>query len=86
MVFGECRVLGIPVLSTRTTSADELLAKRGVGIVCENNTEAIYESIMKVVSGMIELPVIGENMSAKTNEQAEKDFWLLNDRIKRHLV
>ena len=81
MVFGECRVLGIPVLSTRTTSADELLAERGLGLVCENSTDAIYEGVKAIISGKVSLPIIGKDMSAKTNEQAEKDYRLLNDRI-----
>ena len=85
MVFGECRVLGVPVLSTRTTSADELLTERGAGFVCENNTDAIYESVKDVVSGKKTLPIIGEDMSAKTNVQAENDYRLLNDRIERSL-
>lgn len=85
MVFGECRVLGIPVLSTRTTSADELLAERGVGLVCENSTDAIYESVKDIITGKITLPLVSKEMSAKTNEQAEIDYQLLNYRIKRCL-
>lgn len=85
MVFGECRALGVPVLSTRTTSADELLVERGVGVVCENNTEAIFESVKKIISGRIPLPVIGSKVRAKTNDRAEKDYQKLNEIITKYL-
>lgn len=82
MVFGECRVIGIPVLSTRTTSADELLSERGVGIVCDNNTNDIYSSIKKVIDGELILPVIDNTLSERTNEKAENDFLKLNSTFK----
>ena len=85
MVFGECRVLGVPVLSTRTTSAVELLVERRVGLVCDNSTAAIYDSIKGVVSESIVLPVIEKGLSAETNARAEKDYHLLNDRIGRRI-
>ena len=88
MVFGECRVLGIPVLSTKTTSADELLAERGLGCVCENNTDALYESVKKIFEGSITFPIIDNTKSETTNEQAEKDFEsiysIINSKLKNY--
>lgn len=49
MVFGECNVLGIPILSTETVSARELVANRSVGIVCENSEEGLYISLKKII-------------------------------------
>lgn len=47
MVIGEALCLGVPVISTRTSSADELI-DRDVGIVCDNTSEAIYETLKMV--------------------------------------
>ena len=49
MVFGEAACLGIPILTTRTLSADELVRDNGIGIVCDNNSGAIYEMLKGVM-------------------------------------
>lgn len=48
MVFGEAMVLGVPVLSTNTCSAKELVAEKG--FVCENSEDAIYETLKQILS------------------------------------
>ena len=48
MVYKEAEVLGVPVLTTNTTSAEELVGEKG--FVCENDVESIkqaFENILK---------------------------------------
>ena len=50
MVFDEAATLGVPILSTATLSASELVEKRGIGAVCENNGEAILHMLESALS------------------------------------
>ena len=50
MVFDEAFMLGVPVLTTRTLSAVEKVGKCRHGLVCENNEEAIYDMLYRVIS------------------------------------
>ena len=49
MVFGEARTLGVPVLTTDTLSARELVESCGGGLVCENRDDAIYEMLCRAL-------------------------------------
>lgn len=49
MVFGECAALGIPILTTKTCSAEELVQQRALGIVCQNDEEGIYQGLKNVL-------------------------------------
>ena len=51
MVFGESAALGIPVLTTRTCSAEELIGARRLGWVTENSEEGLAEGIAKILDG-----------------------------------
>ena len=44
----EALILGVPVISTNVSGSEELI-NNGCGIVCENNEEALYEAIKKVL-------------------------------------
>lgn len=52
LVYGEACCLGLPVLTTNTTSANELVAEKGIGWVCENSDEGIYNSLRKLLSNL----------------------------------
>ena len=52
MVFGECAVLGVPIISTRTCSAVELVEDRSLGIVTENCAEGIYSVLKNILTGI----------------------------------
>lgn len=41
-VFTECEHFGVPVIATKTTSTDELVLKKNLGLVCENSENGIY--------------------------------------------
>ena len=42
IVFDEAAILGVPVLTTKTLSALEMVSDRGAGIVCGNSQDEIY--------------------------------------------
>ena len=54
MVFDEALALGVPILSTRTLSADELVADRNVGCVCDNDDDDIYDMLRKALGSELE--------------------------------
>lgn len=50
MVIGEAAYLGTPVLSTRTSSADEMIIKPGFGWVCDNTQAGIRNALAQLLS------------------------------------
>lgn len=50
MVIDEARCLGLPVLTTQTTSAQDMVAERGCGFVCENSKEGIAEALCRIAA------------------------------------
>lgn len=76
MVFGECQALGVPIVTTNTISAKELVEDRGLGIVCENNKLGIYSIIKDIFDGKVLLPKLSEKQINKLNHYANKQ---LND-------
>ena len=58
LVIDEALCLGIPVLSTKTTSSEDMILQRRCGWVCDNTQEAINEELYNVVAdrdGIIEM-------------------------------
>ena len=49
MVFEEARALGVPVLTTRTLSAQHMVADRKSGWVCENSAKGIHDGLRFVL-------------------------------------
>ena len=45
MVYNEAACLGIPILTTNTLSAKEIVEERGWGIVCSNDDGGIYQML-----------------------------------------
>lgn len=43
MVFGECWVLGIPIITTETSSAREMVEDQKIGFVCDNSQDGLYK-------------------------------------------
>ena len=74
MVFGEAEILGATVLTTDTSSAEELVLKRKTGIVCQNSDAAIKEALKKIIDGGCETN--GKN-AAFNNDTAIKEFMTL---------
>lgn len=51
MVIDEARSLGVPILTTETTSSRDMVSDMGCGFVCENSTAALCEKLYEVASG-----------------------------------
>lgn len=49
MVYGEANTLGVPILTTETLSARELVENRKIGMVCENHDDGIYKMLQGVL-------------------------------------
>jgi len=53
MVYAESMLLGVPVLTTKTCSAEELVGEKG--FVCENTEEGIYNALKHILTNKQEL-------------------------------
>ena len=79
MVIGEAACLGTPILTTKTSSAKEMVANTGYGWVCENSQMGIKDGLMH----LIEKTDIWKDRSTAlsdmvfSNEQAAADFFRL---------
>lgn len=51
MVFGESAVLEVPIITTNTCSAIELVEKRGLGWVVENSKDGIKKGVINAMKG-----------------------------------
>lgn len=72
MVIGEAACLDTPVLSTRTSSAEEMIARPGFGWVCDNSIEGLTESLR----ALLEMPQrIHINNTELNNETAKAQFF-----------
>ena len=76
MVIDEAGCLGLPVLSTKTTSTDEMIVDTGSGWVCENSQEALNEALDAILSDKKTLADLKSKLSARQtdNSTAEKQF------------
>lgn len=70
MVFNEAEVLGIPVLTTDTTSANEIVGGRGIGVVCKNDESALKS----VLTDIIKNKPKRNDIKSFSNETAVKQF------------
>lgn len=70
MVFDEACVLGIPILTTNTTSAKELVLERGIGVVCKNNDDDIKSVLIDIIRNQPDR----NDIQAFSNEKAVKQF------------
>ena len=50
VVIDEAASLGTPILSTRTSSADEMISDRALGWVCENSDKALTDALGALIS------------------------------------
>ena len=83
MVIGEAVRLGTPVLSTRTSSADEMILEPDVGWVCENSTQGLAQALEGLLKDPQWIGSKRDSMSSvpTDNETALQQFRaLLTDR------
>ena len=50
MVIDEAYILGVPTLTTRTNSSDEMVTARGCGWVCENDQDSLNRQLYDVLN------------------------------------
>ena len=79
MVIDEARCLGVPVLTTETTSSYDMVTARGCGWVYENSQSALNEMILRVVSDKNMISEAKEKLKICTvdNKPALSQFDLL---------
>ena len=53
MVYAEAAVLGVPVLTTQTTSAKELVESKHIGFVCDNSEEGLLDLLEKAITNKL---------------------------------
>ena len=74
MVFGECWALGIPVISTETSSAREMVEENKIGIVCQNSEEGIYKALKQFLDEKINTLMIEGLKYGNVNEIPYKNL------------
>ncbi len=77
MVIDEAAALGLPVLTVRTTSSDDMVTARGIGYVCENTDEALSAALTRALAGIEELRALKSRLreidaSAQNTEAIEQ--------------
>jgi glycosyltransferase involved in cell wall biosynthesis len=68
MVIDEARAIGLPILTVKTTSAEDMVAERDCGWVCENSDEALSLKLCELLADGTALSLMKERM-----QQAEVD-------------
>ncbi len=84
MVIEEARCLGVPVLTTRTTSSQEMVTQENCGWVCENDQEALEEIFLDLLRNPQKLREMKESLrrSPMDNGTALRQFTaLIEDRL-----
>lgn len=65
MVIDEARSVGLPVLTTETTSSRDMVADTSSGWVCDNSQEAIDEALLRVASDREKLAALKRDLLKK---------------------
>lgn len=73
MVFGEAAFFKLPIFTTDTTSANELVKAHGLGFVCENTDEAIKTDLEALLQNPGRIAATAEKIEI-SNEAALKEF------------
>lgn len=73
MVYGESAALGVPIVTTETCSAVELVNDRNIGVVLENSGEGIYKGIKSILLGETDLTKFKINKNT-INQNATEQF------------
>jgi glycosyltransferase involved in cell wall biosynthesis len=70
MVIDEAYILGVPTLTTRTNSSDEMVTDRGCGWVCENDQQSLNRALEEVLSDPAALKKLKEELRQRTVDNA----------------
>ncbi len=74
MVFGECAAFKVPVISTNTSSALELVENRNIGYVCDNTDEGLYDIVKKLLCGELDINSLYSINNNDVNHYAKKQL------------
>lgn len=70
MVIDEAYILGLPILTTRTNSSDEMVTARNCGWVCENSQEALNRALAEILQNETELKALKSRLLEKPVDNA----------------
>lgn len=73
VVFDEAMALGIPILTTETLSAVEMIENQHAGIVCQNNDDAIKDMLRRSLKEPLDFGID----CGKKNKTCEQQFAML---------
>ena len=73
MVYDEAAYFGLPVFTTETTSAREMVESRGAGFVCENTDEGIRKKLEELLAAP-DIILDKAKRIAVSNEKALEEF------------
>ena len=76
MVYGESAALGVPIVSTDTCSAEELVKDRNIGIVVDNNEAGIKRGLNEIIGGTVEFNRINVEEINKIAESQLKNLYI----------
>ena len=77
MVFSEATYLKLPIVTTRTSSAEEFVGG-DIGIICENNDKKIYEALKYILTDRNIIKTFKKTLSTNINTIDFKcEFWEL---------
>lgn len=68
--FEEAHALNIPILTTNTLSAKELVENKKIGYVCGNTNKEIYDKLKEIISADIDL--VTKDERCDNNEQCNQ--------------
>lgn len=76
MVFQEAKSLGLPIITTETISAKELIVEGNEGFICDNSENGIYSILKVILDAPKHLQACREYLSKQkyTNEKALFQF------------
>lgn len=71
MVLDEAGCLGLPVLTTATTSSEDMVTQRKAGWVCENSQQALNDMLCHVLSNPEELAQVKSRLNTTPMDNRE---------------
>ncbi len=82
MVIDEAYALGLPILTTKTTSSDDMVAFRGCGWVCSNSQDGINDTLLSICSSKNQIILKKDllNNISCSNEEAVLQFESMVER------
>jgi glycosyltransferase involved in cell wall biosynthesis len=71
MVIDEAICLGLPILTTETTSSYDMVASGEYGFVCENSLDALMTAFVNIAFNKEELMATKKRMQGETVDNTE---------------